>query len=718
MILAVKQRRATSANNQFFIISETLEQALDDLLLAFGYLPLSNVNHELLTLENHILLENIKKVQINGILINCHCVKAVTNASKFFADLSELSFEQKIIINQENFVSKVKDIYEKNNDSTLKLSIEKIMKNDINDNSIFNWEVCHAYAQNWVLSTIHLPLLSKIYNVTIHSCTIIQHPTEGRIFMTKEKIPIEYDTQRVFVVLNNDQQQHIIGLFTSCELRLNYLYNQLVLSDTVEFKISVYHQIALNHRLKAEHNEKNHHLKALRSWHSAMENYSEILTLSNTNDLQAALGYGRCLIMLSKFIRAIEFLSETIKTPRNLMTAEGWYLLGVARRKRHLYEEAKYAIEVALQPDQNYADAKSELQIIDRLQDETIEERLKIYKNMTTTYSKQHRTDSYNILSIDGGGVRGIMPAVLISEIERRTNRSAASLFHSMAGTSTGAIIAAGLSTPEFSIDEPVKPRYKSSDIVQLYHEHSSEVFKQSPSLIYNFRRPVTQESKYIDEGRYELFRRYFGDTKISNALTDLIIPAVRHDSKSTHIFNTYTSFCDKKEDYKLYDILMCTTAAPTYFQPYKLGSKSYVDGGVQMNNPAMAAYTQAKSGNTSQENIFILSLGTGDYIPDPIKPDAYRHLLFYVKNSREVLNIVFDGPQSNTDLHLLHIMEKDKYCRWQMWLEEPVELDDCQETTINCLYDHARAFFEEIDAYDNGKRLGLVLDRLKGDEH
>ncbi|CAF1025610.1 unnamed protein product [Adineta steineri] len=100
------------------------------------------------------------------------------------------------------------------------------------------------------------------------------------------------------------------------------------------------------------------------------------------------------------------------------------------------------------------------------------------------------------------------------------------------------------------------------------------------------------------------------------------------------------------------------------------------------------------------------------------MKPDAYRHLLFYVKNSREVLNIVFDGPQLNTVLHLLHIMGKDKYCRWQIWLEEPIGLDDYKETTINCLYNHARAFFEEIDAYDNGKRLGLVLDRLKGDEH
>ncbi|CAF1026556.1 unnamed protein product [Adineta steineri] len=86
--------------------------------------------------------------------------------------------------------------------------------------------------------------------------------------------------------------------------------------------------------------------------------------------------------------------------------------------------------------------------------------------------------------------------------------------------------------------------------------------------------------------------------------------------------------------------------------------------------------------------------------------------------NVRLASQVVFDGPQCNTDLHLLKIMEKDTYCRWQIWLEEPVELDDYKPTTINCLYDHARTFFEEIDAYDNGKRLGLVLDRLKGDEH
>jgi hypothetical protein len=228
----------------------------------------------------------------------------------------------------------------------------------------------------------------------------------------------------------------------------------------------------------------------------------------------------------------------------------------------------------------------------------------------------------------------------------------------------------------------------------------------------------LSQEAKYIDQGRVDLFGQYFGNTYISKALTDLIIPAVQSGSKTTHLFNRYDSLNDKKEDHQIHEILMCTTATPTYFQPYKLGSRSFVDGGVQMNNPTMAAYTEALRYGTPKENIFILSLGTGDYVPDPMNPDAYRHLLFYATHYREVLNIVLDGPQSNTDLHLSSIMAKDKYHRWQVWLEKPIELDNHNETTIECLCNYARTFLEEMDAYDTSNRLGLLIDRLKGDEH
>jgi hypothetical protein len=136
------------------------------------------------------------------------------------------------------------------------------------------------------------------------------------------------------------------------------------------------------------------------------------------------------------------------------------------------------------------------------------------------------------------------------------------------------------------------------------------------------------------------------------------------------------------------------------------------------MNNPTMAAYSEAIRYGKSKDDIFILSLGTGDYVPDPLHPEAQRHLLFYAAHQQEVLNIIFDGPQYNLDVHMLSVIDKDKYQRWQVWFEQPIALDSTDDSVIQLLFDNARAFFEEMEAYDNDKRLGLLLDRLRGDVH
>src|SRR5260370_14802556 len=77
------------------------------------------------------------------------------------------------------------------------------------------------------------------------------------------------------------------------------------------------------------------------------------------------------------------------------------------------------------------------------------------------------------ILSIDGAGIRGIIPAVVLAEIERRTNRPIAELFHLVAGTSTGGILAVGLTVP----GADGKPKYTAQDMIDLYVKHGAEIF-------------------------------------------------------------------------------------------------------------------------------------------------------------------------------------------------------------------------------------------------
>lgn len=335
---------------------------------------------------------------------------------------------------------------------------------------------------------------------------------------------------------------------------------------------------------------------------------------------------------------------------------------------------------------------------------------------MTTRYSVNNRLyPSYNILSINGGGCRGIIPAFWLVELERHAKWPCSSLFDMMAGTSTGAIISTGLATP--AKDGNTGPRYTASDILQLYRKETSFVFSLPDSMLSRFGATHGKSARYCDTGRSKLFQEYFEDIRQSDLLVDTVIPAVTSKSNATHLFAYHHSAGQHYSNYKVKDILMCTTAAPTYFDPYQLDSTIYVDGGVQANNPTMEAFGQAITNGVLQDNVHVLSLGTGDYVPDPLHVNSSRNLLFWAANSETIAKVIFDGPQSNIDLNMSRLLPENRYHRWQVWLEKPVTLDDTSETNLNMLLEMAREHFEAMDALDNRKRLGVLIEHLKGDK-
>jgi predicted acylesterase/phospholipase RssA len=714
-ILEIKRKQSVTANHQFHKVPQTMIQAIDDLLMAFGLIPKEWVDPELLSIECNIKLESIKNVLIGSVVVTCQNVTATSYASQQLKTMCDLS-DSPVAATQTEFVEKVKQLYQSNvgQRKSNKVLVDMMIADNENDISI--WSNNHIYAEKWVLSIAHLPILAKFFGTHIRSCLITTNSRYGHIFVSNDKITDENMcfNSNIFVVLDSDQKK-IIGMFKTADMKLNYLYTQLSMARTNLLKCDLYRQIATAHRLSAEFHEQVHRLRALPRWNDAKLAYSQILEL-RPDDLSALLGFGRCLIMLSKWSKAVKSLRQTVKS--NETSNEAWYLLGLAQRKLRCYDEATHAIRQSLEKQSNYAEAVSESNVVRRLQSEDMKNRLKVYNNMTISreVNRHDNSSNYNILAIDGGGIRGIIPAVWMAELERHTKRSAASMFQMMAGTSTGAILAAGLCTPKR--DNVRETRYQASDIVKLYIAHSNEVFKKPENAFYNIRRYLSQEAKYVAEARHTLFKHYFDHTYLTSVLTDLVIPAVKDGSRSTHLFNKYDCIRSTAIDQQIHDVLMCTTAAPTYFSPYKLGGSQYVDGGVQMNNPTMAAYFEAIRYGKSNDDIFILSLGTGDYVPDPLHPDAQRHLLFYAAHQQEVLNIILDGPQHNLDVHMLSVIDSNKYQRWQVWFEEPIALDSTEESVIQLLFDNARAFFEEMEAYDNDKRLGLLLDRLRGDVH
>lgn len=150
---------------------------------------------------------------------------------------------------------------------------------------------------------------------------------------------------------------------------------------------------------------------------------------------------------------------------------------------------------------------------------------------------KLDRSRVHRILSIDGGGIRGIIPATMLVEIEKITHKPISELFDLIGGTSTGGILALGLTKPDAS--SPGSPHYSAQDLLNLYTQEHPEVFQENPD---RYRPETVERLGFVDGVKYKmknpkylsnrgLFRSKFGNTLLSGSLKDLLITANTTDA-------------------------------------------------------------------------------------------------------------------------------------------------------------------------------------------
>lgn len=229
------------------------------------------------------------------------------------------------------------------------------------------------------------------------------------------------------------------------------------------------------------------------------------------------------------------------------------------------------------------------------------------------------------ILSIDGGGIRGIIPAIVLTEIEYRTKKPISQLFHLMAGTSTGGILALGLSKPHTK--DSNKPHFKAEELVNLYYNEGKRIFP--PSFWSRMGLNTLSDEKYPVRGMETLLQKYFGDTLLSESLGEIIITAYELHKRDTWIFSRRLALRDSRFDFKMRDVARATSAAPTFFEPAKIkameGMETYymIDGGLFANNPSMIAFVDFVKNHTKEEekSSLMVSIGAGE----TIRPISYR---------------------------------------------------------------------------------------------
>jgi uncharacterized protein len=205
---------------------------------------------------------------------------------------------------------------------------------------------------------------------------------------------------------------------------------------------------------------------------------------------------------------------------------------------------------------------------------------------------------NFKMLTIDGGGLRGIYPAYILLKLKELTGFDPVRDVDLLAGTSTGSIIAAGL-----AIGKPIE------EIVELYEVKGREIFAGK-----KFSVDGMYKSKYSKDALRSVLHEQMGDITMGEIKKPLLIPTT--DIGNGNVFIVRSNYsADYKRDRatKLVDVVVASCSAPTYFDPEKVQEFLLADGGLWANNPASIALTEALGHfKKKRHNIKLLSVGTG----------------------------------------------------------------------------------------------------------
>jgi patatin-like phospholipase/acyl hydrolase len=304
---------------------------------------------------------------------------------------------------------------------------------------------------------------------------------------------------------------------------------------------------------------------------------------------------------------------------------------------------------------------------------------------------------TFKILSFDGGGIRGVLSARILQEVERqikeKTGKALPEYFDMIAGTSTGSILTAG-----------VAKGLTSTEIIQIYKDSGESIFPSKirvPFLTALKEGVVPGKGyKYSHEGLENALREVLGDTPISKIESPIIL-ILAYDTlyrNTTFFTNCHPELGERWFDpIPLWKICVCSSSAPTYFPPYQLESQKeigqwffpHIDGGVCANNPSLAAISQALSisqskdvpeevkqkynlNNVQLQDISLLSIGTGQsgnpFTYEEVKGWSVLRLVSHLVD-------IFMEPKGEIDSRICQLLmgglESDRYLRLQFELNE-----------------------------------------------
>lgn len=312
----------------------------------------------------------------------------------------------------------------------------------------------------------------------------------------------------------------------------------------------------------------------------------------------------------------------------------------------------------------------------------------------------------FKILSIDGGGIKGIFPAKFLASLEEEIgDGNTHKHFDLICGTSTGGIIALGL-----SLGIPAK------EILKLYIDNAKTIFG---NCNYNIIKKSFYDNNPLEKLVKEIFKKYHDendDPRINDALkkVKLLIPIYSLLDGNTQVLKTpHTSDLILDKHIPMYMVAMATSAAPTYFNAYTNKFKridsdtiedfsNKIDGGVYANNPSMLGIIEATTRlEQNIENIKLLSLGTGQFKYEEAKYKKRWSVMYWIWIRKKRIIELFMQSQSqlvHNSVNLLHQFNDDfQYKRIDIEFNQNfnIRMDETNPKKLKILSEKAARIFQ-----------------------
>lgn len=311
------------------------------------------------------------------------------------------------------------------------------------------------------------------------------------------------------------------------------------------------------------------------------------------------------------------------------------------------------------------------------------------------------------VLSIDGGGIRGLIPAMVLAEIEARSNRAIADLFDVGAGVSTGGILVSGLAIP----DDSGEPMYSAEEVAGIYGSDRGEIFDQP------FFREVIPfglddyfDAEYPKTGLKEVLRERMGETRLSEGLMELVVPTYDVENREPFVWRSSRAAevgDGEWPDRPLWEVSVATSVAPTYFEPLQITEpngleRALVDAGIYAFSPVFEGIrtgtdAAATSGAASLDDVVVVSLGTGR----GTESFRYEEVDDWGKASwaKPVVRCGLDGSAESANDQVGALLPEGQFWRLQVDLANASDaMDDVSDDNMEALRRDADRLIDQHD--------------------